>query len=878
MTVIRKTAGLCALLGGVSAAALLATTPAIAQDSTVEELVVTATGREAAIQDVPIPITAVSGETLENAGITDVRGLQQVAPSFRFFTGQSNAAGTTAFIRGIGTGGDNPGFESAVGFFIDGVYRNRSGTALADLPEVERIEVLRGPQGTLFGRNTSAGAISVTTKGPQAEFGGYGEVTVGDYARRRGVFGVSGPVSDTLGLRLDGGIEKRDGYITDIRSNRDINNRDRWFLRGQARWELNEDATLRLIADVSRSDEQCCTAVTLYTAPGSYAPAVTGVAQLFGGIGLITPADPEARRTTISPNRDLAENVEDQGVSGELTWNIGDIRMTSITSYRDWYAIRNQDIDFSDLDRAYRDGQEVGFQTFTQEVRFQGQAGIVDWLVGGFYADESLMVTDRIRVGDHGRFYVDALVSGLDLNGAAPGGTGFTVFRSLGAGTCGLGNCDLFTALLAPGLTGQLDGFFGAGTGATVATNYSTRVRNAAPASGQGQVADAFEQDTKSLALFTHNEVSLNDQLTLTVGLRWNHEEKEMTADLDSDIATCAALQDTSAIPGSFGQVTYQALTAGLYAAAGSRPLAVLLCNPVVNTAGNGTYADASEENEWSGTASLAYKPTDDLMIYGGYSRGYKAGGYNLDRSGFNTLTPASTTNPPDDDPAFAPEFTDAYELGVKSTLFGGGVLLNVNAFLETVSDYQLNAFSGFNFLTQNVSEVISKGVEVDVMARPADWLSFQLGALYNDAYYNSEEYFGDPAIPVGSRDPNYIVASGTPLAGAAEWTFTGAVTFNHDISDNYEVLAFLDGRYQSEVRTQTLSRNAVTDQDGFAVFNARAGIGRIDKAWKLEVYVRNLADQYYHLAGFAVPEQTGVFAAYPGEPRTWGVSLRSEF
>ncbi len=869
MTVNRKTMRLCALLAGASGAALLAS-PVFAQEgNVVEELVVTATGREAAIQDVPIPITAVSGEMLENAGITDVRGLQQVAPSFRFFTGQSAAAGTTAFIRGIGTGGDNPGFESAVGFFIDGVYRSRSGTAVSDLPEVERIEVLRGPQGTLFGRNTSAGAISVTTKGPSQEMGGYGEVNFGDYNRKRGVFGVTGPVSDMTALRLDGGFEVRDGFIEDVASDRDVNDRDRWFLRGQARMDFNDDVSLRLIADVSRADEECCMAVTLYQAPGSYGAAVTGVAQLFGGIGLL-PADPEARRATISPNRNLREKVEDQGVSGELTWNIGDIRMTSITAYRDWYAKRNQDIDFSDLDRAYRDGQEVGFETFTQEVRFQGEAGILNWLVGGFYANESLMVTDRIRVGDQGRFYVDALASGLPIDiDPGPGVTlvdDFTIFGSLGPG-----NGQLLSVLLQ-----------GAGLPSAIANAYAASVAAAPPVSGTGQIADAFNQETKSLALFTHNELSFGEQFVLTLGLRWNHEEKEYTANLNSNNATCGALQSTTVVDldgaGPLPAFNNQSLTAALYGDPRTRALTVLLCNPVLNTAGNGSYADDREENEWSGTASLAYKPTDDLMIYGGFSRGYKAGGYNLDRSGYNTLNPTSTSRPPSDDPAFEPEFTDAYELGWKWTLLGGGLLLNGNFFYEQVSDYQLNAFSGFNFLTQNVSEVVSKGFELDLSARVSDALSFQAGALYLDAYYDSEEYFGDPTVPVTSRDAAYIVAKGDPLVGAAEWTFTGAVTYRQPVSEEHEFLFFVDGRWQSEVRTQTISRNPVTDQDGFGIVNARVGVGRIDKAWKVEAYVRNVFDQYYHLAGFSVPEQTGVYAAYPGEPRTWGVSLRSEF
>ena len=383
-----------AVIGAFAAPAFAA--PAAQEAQAIEEIVVTATGREARLQEVPIAITAVTAETVKNAGITDLRSVQQIAPSFKFYTGQSNAAGTTASIRGIGTGGDNPGFESAVGFFIDGVYRNRSGVALSELPEVSRIEVLRGPQGTLFGRNTTAGAISVTTKGPEFSPRGFVVLSAGDYAYKSATFGVTGPlIADKLAGRLEGNIQQRDGFITDVRSNRDINDRNRWNLRGQLLWNFDE-GSLRVIADTSRTDEQCCSAVT--SKLGSFAPAINVVAGLRGGIGVL-PADPEARRTTISPSRDLSEKVEEAGVSAEYNRTFGGVKFTSVSAYRDWKALRNQDIDFSDMDRAYRDGYHDGFKTFTQEVRFQGDIGKLNWLAGGFYADEKLDHVDKIRFG-----------------------------------------------------------------------------------------------------------------------------------------------------------------------------------------------------------------------------------------------------------------------------------------------------------------------------------------------------------------------------------------------------------------------------------------------------------------------------------------------
>jgi len=234
--------------------------PAMAQDEDVtEEVVVTATGRTAALQDVPVAVTAVTGDQIEATGADDLRDLTQVAPSFSMGTGQSSATGTTARVRGIGTGSDNPGFESAVGIFIDGVYRARAGAAMADLPELERVEILRGPQGTLFGRNTSAGAISVITAGPDFAPGMSLEGTFGvDDLEEVGTRAmVNMPLSDTFAVRVDGSVRARDGYITDLISGEDINNRDRFTARGQALWDISPNASLRIIVDGAGTNEVC---------------------------------------------------------------------------------------------------------------------------------------------------------------------------------------------------------------------------------------------------------------------------------------------------------------------------------------------------------------------------------------------------------------------------------------------------------------------------------------------------------------------------------------------------------------------------------------------------------------------------------------------
>ena len=201
----------------------------------IEEIVVTATKRDQSLQEVPIAVSAYDGDTLRRAGVSDIRDLQQLSPTLVLTSTQSETAGTTARIRGVGTTGDNLGLESSVAIFVDGVYRNRNSVALTDLGDVERIEVLRGPQGTLFGKNASAGLIHVITKGPDLEeFGGYAEGSCRDFDEYRLGAGVNGPIiEDALGFRLDGSWTERDGFIDDIANGTNYNDRDRYMVRGQ---------------------------------------------------------------------------------------------------------------------------------------------------------------------------------------------------------------------------------------------------------------------------------------------------------------------------------------------------------------------------------------------------------------------------------------------------------------------------------------------------------------------------------------------------------------------------------------------------------------------------------------------------------------------
>jgi iron complex outermembrane recepter protein len=247
-----------------STAAWLLASPALAQDAqdaqgaeeaASDEIIVTATRRSEALSDVPIAVSAVSGDTLAKSGASDIRQLGQVAPSL-LVSGATSEVNFTARIRGIGTVGENPGLESSVGLFIDGVYRSRTGVGLSELGDIERVEVLRGPQGTLFGRNSTAGLINIVTKGPKFDrFSAKASATYGNYEYMRVDAAINAPISETVAARIDGVWQQRDGFIKNATPGEpDINDRDRWLVRGQLAFEPNENLKFATSRGSARPD------------------------------------------------------------------------------------------------------------------------------------------------------------------------------------------------------------------------------------------------------------------------------------------------------------------------------------------------------------------------------------------------------------------------------------------------------------------------------------------------------------------------------------------------------------------------------------------------------------------------------------------------
>ena len=803
---------------------------------------VEATRREGVtVQDVPIAVSAFDTELLNDANFDRIEDLEQLTPSVGLTQTESSTSGTSISIRGVGTGSNNPGFEPAVGVVIDGVFRTRTGVALAELPELQSVEVLRGPQGTLFGRNTSAGVVSINTKKPTQEGENVAGVQFTNFNGVTATYASTGGISENWAARIDAKFRERNGYIQDGNSGRAFNDINRFFVKGQLLYE-GDNNELRLIADYAETNEQCCVAVIIDE--GATGPAVAiGAALTQGVAGFAVDngqlLDPFDRVVAVSPNRDYNDSIDEWGVSAQYDHDFGDIKMTSITAYRDWQAFRNQDIDFTGIDRASRNGYTIDNEVFTQEIRFNGQYGPVDWLVGGFYMNENLDLFDPIQFGVGGAIYTDLLYNGA-TRGAPGAPDGLQVHGTLNNGATFIPS---FLALVDPSL----------------ATTYIP-----GPSNGDGS-RNTFNVETNALALFTHNEIEVAENMMLTLGLRYNHETKDLDETFDANVAGCDFLADPTLIaPGvTLGAASVQALGA----------VAGAVCNPIVNNANNGRITDDRTDEEITGTLKLSYDVSDDIMVYGSYSRGFKSGGYNLDSSAFDGVQ-FGGDGPQASDQEFDKETVDAFELGWKTSFADGLYTLNGAVFYQDVAGFQLNVFTGINFRTVNVG-LESQGVELEFGANPIDGLLLQLGATYADSTYTE-----DALVPDGTGGFTPAVAAGEQLSNVPEFVITGSGTYTFPIVDGLEGLVHGNFRYNDSVFTAdgpTLRASGLIENDAYALFNGRIGVVGNDGQWEVSIFGENLTDEEYFLSTFAVPEQQSV-AGYPSTPRFYGVEGKVRF
>jgi outer membrane receptor protein involved in Fe transport len=772
--------------------------PAVRSES---EVVVTATRREQALQDIPIAVTAVSGEELERASVTSTADLMRVAPTLQIQSTNSETGGSTIRIRGVGTTGNNVGLEGAVGVFIDGVYRQRAGLAMNNMFDIGRIEVLRGPQGTLFGKNTSAGAIAVTPNAPKlGAFDASAELGYGNYENRELKGMLNLPMGETLALRFSGAYQARDGYIEDVGTGDDGQSRDRRLYRGMLLWAPTDNISWRGSIDYSEKDENCCQAI--YRIAG-------GATLLQNSLvpGSVIQLDQSQYQSNNTPGRPFVEQTEDIGYSSHLIIDLSDsVTFKNIIAHRRFEAFNNIDADFGPADILHQNNDSA--QELTSfEATLEGTWGKLDWLIGGYYSDETI----DLRL---------ATIYGADVQ------------RFVTAATGGLIN--------AP----------------TAAALYPT---------GGGNTNSFYEQEGTSYSFFTHNQIQITDRLGAVVGLRYNQEEKEG-----------GLVSYTTNSPSCGG---------GPFDGQGAAPppgipstLRLLCPRPTTNS--------IIDEQETTGTFGLNYKLTDDILTYASFSRGYKAGGINLDRdaaasvlglnpaSGLVIGTPAAANSAA----AFAPEFSNSYEIGIRSQFFDRTLTVNVTLFQTDYEDFQLNTFSGLGFSIANAGSVESRGFEIEGNWRAGEDLTFTYGLANVNAKYGFEPVLRfDPPDNAAPLPPNLPLA-GRTLTNAPEWALSWGVHYEHTLRDSLRGFFDIGASYRTSLNTGSNLNTSKIDP-ALTLINGRMGIfSDTQNGWELALWGNNLFNEYYRSIAFDTVFQSGSISDFPGAPRMFGVTFRKQF
>ncbi|MEQ1549143.1 MAG: TonB-dependent receptor [Chakrabartia sp.] len=822
----------------VSAAlsAISIASPAFAQEAEAEdstEIIVTASKREQTLQDVPISVSVTDSKTIEQSSINDLIDLQVLVPSLKVPQFQS-AAQTNFVIRGFGNGSGNIGIESSVGVFVDGVYRSKSASAIADLPEIERVEVLRGPQSTLFGKNTSAGAISIITKKPQFEWSGNASLTYGNYDTKEGTLAVNAGLSDTVALRLSGSFSKRDGYFNNINLGTKVNDRDRFSVRYDMLFEPSDSVSFRLIADYNKLTEVCCGAVPIFNGP-----VTTGV--IGGLLGAQIGNTGRVFNYELVYDTDPGNELVGKGISLQSDFELGFAKLTSITALRNQTDNATLDVDFTAA-RIVDQQIDNKIKNFTQEFRLTSDGdGPFSWLVGGFYGTETIDKFEFIKWGTQARGFVN-----------------------------GLGQ----------GLLPLLEGLQIASGGAAPGTTYIQP--------GQGVTVDYLLKN-KSYSLFGQADYKVTDKFTVSGGLAYLNDRKN--GSMNGNTTDAFARLNLNNLP-NIALLPIAALAVPGNAAATTQlrnialslsPAGATLASPIPGNyfaaLGFGGFQFLSQPFNYQNEilkankvvymGRVAYDFSKRLNAYASYSKGWKAGAFNLSRDSRPPLNGVGRSTDP--------ENVTVYEIGVKGSFTGGFV--NLAVFQQSIKGFQSNAFTGTGFNLVNAGEQSVKGFELDFSYRPIRALTFSGGVTYLDPVYDSfTRARCIPADPRCTPGVQFRDLSGTRPDGISKWSVNLNSTYNFEIGGNWDGYIRAEYSYASTIKTNTEITSAIPiGINDYNNVNLSLGIGNKDVI-QAQFWARNLLKDKALIASFPSVAQAGSFAGYPIQPRTYGITLKKSF
>jgi iron complex outermembrane recepter protein len=634
------------------------------EEAGIGEIVITAQKREQRLQDVPIAVSVVTGALAESVGGFNAEGLKQLVPSLNIRK-TNTSLNQSLFLRGVGTINFAIAAQPSVAFVLDGVVLSSAGEAFGDLYDIERVEVLRGPQGTLFGKNSSAGVVNVVTRRPAREFGGYVDASWFEDDEKRVKAAIDIPISDALRTRTTLMWGEFDGYIDNVTTTAargKLNGYERKGIRTVLEADPTDNVRLTFSADWRESDDNCCVEVIGRAPTGGQAAALT---QLLAGTEFLGDRSRKVRQNLQMRSQEEAWGL---GLQADISLP-GDLSLTSITAFRTWDATEIREGDWLDAGAAYvgvnqlHDFGPQTTETISQELRIASPGGqFLDYVAGLYWSS-----TDAERY-----FRRDTVVC---------------TASTLPADATGLLPC---TPAASTIVTPSADALFGA--------------------------------DFKNFAAFADGTWNLSDDWRLITGARWTQDKLSFVHNYNF-----------SPLPG-----------------------------PGIRTQPGGgaapTLSGSNTSDNLSGRAGVQWDVTDRVMTYATYARGYKGPAYNV----FFNMGPNNTR-------LIEAETVNSFEIGAKSTLLGGTLVLNAAAFSARYDDFQANNFLFLNgtLITTltNAGEVKTEGFELDFIARPMDGLSLSGGFAYTDAVVDR---FPVPASAPPGTQPT--VRSGSKLPLAPEW------------------------------------------------------------------------------------------------------------
>ncbi len=768
---------------------------AVVSATVIEKIEVTAQKRIQPLQSVGISVTALTGDQMDALGMEKAQEVTAMAPGVT--TIQPNGPSSYFIsIRGVGQNdfsGDHQ--ESPIAIYLDEAYISAASGAGFQLFDMERVEILRGPQGTLFGRNATGGLVHYISKKPTSDIEGYANLTFGAYNQRKFEGAISGGLSENISGRLSLVNNKHDAYI-DNRSGTNLNNGNDWGIRAQLLIENFEDIEWILSARAGEQDIN----TGFFDHSAARLNPTTGLGEHFDGVDLQGTGDSLAQSYQDTDNDVHAgaynvigyNKLKTSSFTSNFGWDLSEYEVTFITDYSTLEKDYLEDSDASPED-FFAFFLKSNLEQFSQEFRISGFTDTLDWVVGAFY----LNIEGDFSNGGAAQNFFSAQFTGFGLND--------TSLNHLGLNT-------------------------------------------------------PFETTTKTTALFAQAEIDITEVLSFTAGIRWSNELK------DVNLTTYFSLFDSAESSNVLSNNAF-ALETNIdyfhYSPAGAAAGGL---GEVFGLTEIGTY-ESIDDNLVAGKLQFDWKVDKNTLVYLGYNRGVKAGGYNapLDPT---DLIDNNPLNGVVEDMRFDEEILHAYELGYKWSSIDDHLRINTAVYYYDYQDYQAFRLEGLTTFVFNTNATV-KGAEIEVEASPLKGLDIIAGIAYIDN-----------VVKDAFRQPNDELLDRRAIM-TPEWNANALVRYEWELMNGYMAVQF-DTTFLSDHFFQ-LKNSPVGRQSSYILSNARVSYTNVKDTWTISVFVNNLADKEYRAMAFdlsGTPAQAGfgLTESYYGMPRWWGVSLKYKF